>query len=167
MKEWDENIWYQMRLLATALPAVFGSKKMNGWTQPLSIVASNNKLFKTAQMENRWNEKMDKFPSNLVKSHAINVRTVPFIPFLQIGQFLRAGAHFMQETRCPQGNKTIETSSSIQIWKIKSCCILVWLHCHDKPTNNCLTLVEARDGSNDSNLKKDSHFAHALAHGLA
>ena len=47
----------------------------------------------------------------------MNVRTVPLILFLQIGQSFNAGAHFAQEIKCPHGNNTIETSSSIQIWK--------------------------------------------------
>merc|ERR1719431_1528149 len=54
--------------------------------------------------------------------YAMNVRTVPLIPFLQIGQFLNAGAHLTQETKCPQGNNTIETSSSMQI--LQSLCSL-------------------------------------------
>ena len=38
--------------------------------------------------------------------------------------------------------------------KIKKCCILVRLRCYDKPTKDFLTLVDARSGLNNSNLKK-------------
>lgn len=43
------------------------------------------------------------------------VLTVPFTNFLQIRHFLMAGAQSLQQARCPQGRKTMDTFFSIQI----------------------------------------------------
>ena len=40
---------------------------------------------------------------------------MPLMAFLHIGQVFNAGEHLRQETKCPHGNRTIETSSSMQI----------------------------------------------------
>lgn len=56
-----------------------------------------------------------------------NVRTVPLIVPLQMGHFLREGAHSLHTTRWPQGMKTRDTSRSIHTlhvlssWSFRNC----------------------------------------------
>lgn len=62
-----------------------------------------------------------------------NVRTVPFIVPLQIGHFLRDGAHSLHTTKCPHGIKTIETSLSMQTLHVLSSCNLLSCSSIGKP----------------------------------
>lgn len=56
-----------------------------------------------------------------------NVRTVPLIVPLQMGHFLREGAHSLHTTRWPQGMNTRDTSRSIHTlhvlssWSFRNC----------------------------------------------
>lgn len=52
--------------------------------------------------------------------HDINVRTLPLMVALQIGQLVMAGAHSVQHTRWPQGKNTTLDSLSMQILHIIS-----------------------------------------------
>lgn len=65
-----------------------------------------------------------------------NVRTVPLIIPLQIGHFLREGAHSWHTTRWPQGMNTIETSLSIHTLQVRSSCNLLNCSSSDRPSNN-------------------------------
>lgn len=65
-----------------------------------------------------------------------NVRTVPLIIPLQIGHFLRAGAHSWHTTRWPQGMNTIETSLSIHTLQVLSSWSLLNCSSSDRPSNN-------------------------------
>lgn len=64
-----------------------------------------------------------------------NVRTVPLIIPLQIGHFLREGAHPWHTTRWPQGMNTIETSLSIHTLQVRSSCNLLNCSSSDRPNN--------------------------------
>lgn len=50
------------------------------------------------------------------------VRTVPLTRPLQMGHFLRDGAHSLHTTRCPQGMNTMLTSLSMHTLQVRSSC---------------------------------------------
>lgn len=75
-------------------------------------------------------------PSNTLEALFIyerNVRTVPLIVPLQMGHFLKEGAHSWQTTRWPQGMNTIETSLSMHTLQVRSSCNLRNCSSNDKP----------------------------------
>lgn len=63
------------------------------------------------------------------------VRTVPLMMPLQIGHFLRDGAHSWHTTRWPQGMNTIDTSLSMHTLQVRSSCSLLSCSCNDRPSN--------------------------------